>query len=137
MIFNCWYWIIPCLQAAAYMICLFEFSDEKVELSDSRFFLITIWASFISAIWRSNYKLIMPLPWNGWGIKCCSVIPSFCLSISIHFPIIILTTVAHIRLEFCSVLMILPVMPIELWKKNEKFSAFEGINAYIKLIFHI
>lgn len=112
-------------------------ADEKVELSDSRFFLIMIWASFISAIWRSNYKLIMPLPWNGWAIKCCSVIPSFCLSISIHFPIIILTTVAHNELEFCSVLMILPVMPVELWKKKEKFSAFEGINAYIKLIFHI
>lgn len=48
----------------------------------------------------------MPLPWNGWGIKCCSVILSFCLSFSIHFPIILLTTVAHIELEFRSLSMI-------------------------------
>lgn len=45
----------------------------------------------------------MPPPWNGWGILSIvlprSVIPSFCHSFIIHFPIIISTIVAHIQLK--------------------------------------
>lgn len=75
----------------------------------------------------------MPPPWN--EMLPSSVIPSFCHSVSIYFPIIIWTTIAHIQLEINIWMYLIniratnefsfdsmifdEVMPLKIWKKWE------------------